>query len=246
MLHEKCAVVTGASRGIGRAIAKELASRGMHVVINYASNMAEAESLRDEIAREGFPESMVFQANVADFVQAEALIAAAQERFGGVHVLVNNAGITRDKLIMQMREEDYDSVLDINLKGAFNCIRHASKRMMRQKFGKIVNITSVAGVTGNAGQANYSAAKAGLIGLTKAAAKEMAPWGVTVNAVAPGLVETDMAGSIPQAALEKLLENTPMKRMGKPEEIAALVWFLCQDAAYITGQVIHVDGGLAM
>lgn len=239
-------IVTGASRGIGKAIALKLAQEGYAIAINYANSRDGAEAVAKEIKENG-GQAIVIQADVSDFAQAEKLVKETKEVFGNVYGLVNNAGITRDGLIMRMSQEAYDQVIATNLNGAFYCTRHASALMLKQKRGRIVNISSIAGVMGNAGQANYSAAKAGLIGLTKAVARELAPRGITANAIAPGLIETDMTEAMPEAARESMTAQVPMKRMGQADEVAELVAFLCSEkAAYITGQAICIDGGLAM
>ncbi|MBC8530383.1 3-oxoacyl-[acyl-carrier-protein] reductase [Gehongia tenuis] len=246
MMEIKCAVVTGASRGIGRGIALELARRGMNVVINYNSSAEAADALIREIEEMGV-RALAVQADVSDFEAAGRLIQKAEETFGRVDVLVNNAGITRDGLLMRMKEEDFDRVIEVNLKSAFNCMRHAVRGMGQRRYGRIVSLSSVAGVVGNAGQANYSASKAGVIGLTKAAARELARRGITVNAVAPGFIDTDMTAAMPEAARTAVLATVPMQRGGRVEDVAKAVAFLVSDdAAYITGQVLSVDGGLAM
>lgn len=245
-LKDRVAVVTGASRGIGRAIALELAARGAAVVINYNRSAKAAEEVVAQIQANG-GRAAAFQADVADYNQAQDLIKFALETFGGLHILVNNAGITRDKLIMMMTEDDWDAVLDTNLKSTFNCSKAAIRTMMRQRYGRIINIASVAGQMGNAGQTNYSASKAGQIGFTKALAREVASRNITVNAVAPGFVDTEILESIPEDMLEAALKLVPLGRKGQPEEIAYAVAFLASDqAAYITGQVLGVDGGMAM
>lgn len=245
MLRGKTAIVTGASRGIGRAIALKLAAQGANIVINYVHNQEEAAKLADELKKSGV-EVLVVQADVSNFIETQTLVSQAKETFGAVDILVNNAGITRDGLIMRMAEEDFDRVVDVNLKGVFNCCRHVVPLMVRQKAGRIINITSVVGLVGNAGQANYAASKAGIIGLTKSLAKEIGSRNITVNAVAPGFIETDMTSELPEKAREAAQENTALKRLGKPENVAAAVCFLASDGGeYITGQVISVDGGLA-
>lgn len=245
-LKNQVAVVTGASRGIGRAIALELASRGAAVVVNYNRSAQAAEEVVTAIEKEG-GQALAFQADVADFAQAQALIKAAIEAFGGLHILVNNAGITRDKLIMMMGEEDWDAVLNTNLKSTFNCSKAAVRHMMRKRYGRIINIASVAGQMGNAGQTNYSASKAGQIGFTKALAREVASRNITVNAIAPGFVDTEILEAIPEDMLAAALKLVPLGRMGQPQEIAYAVAFLASEqAAYITGQVLGVDGGMAM
>ncbi|MGC8837788.1 MAG: 3-oxoacyl-[acyl-carrier-protein] reductase [Anaerolineae bacterium] len=245
-LSGKVAIVTGASRGIGRAIALELARRGATVVVNYHTNEAAAQEVVAKIQQAG-GRALAVQADVSQFEEARRLVDTATETFGQVDILVNNAGVTRDTLLLRMSEEDWDVVLDTNLKGAFNCIKAAARTMVRRRFGRIVNITSVAGLAGNVGQANYCAAKAGLIGLTKAAAKELGPRNITVNAVAPGFVETDMTASLPQDLKDTAIRMTPLGRAGTPEDIAQAVAFLASDeAAFITGQVLSVDGGMVM
>ncbi|MGQ9594078.1 MAG: 3-oxoacyl-[acyl-carrier-protein] reductase [Anaerolineae bacterium] len=245
-LSGKVAIVTGASRGIGRAIALELARRGATVVVNYHTNEAAAQEVVAEIERAG-GRALAIRADVSQPEEARRLVDAATETFGQVDILVNNAGVTRDTLLMRMSEEDWDLVLDTNLKGAFNCIKAAARTMVRRRFGRIINITSVAGLAGNVGQANYCAAKAGLIGLTKAVAKELGPRNITVNAVAPGFVETDMTASLPQDLKDTAIRMTPLGRAGRPEDIAKAVAFLASDeAAFITGQILSVDGGMVM
>ncbi|MGQ9568934.1 MAG: 3-oxoacyl-[acyl-carrier-protein] reductase [Anaerolineae bacterium] len=245
-LSGKVAIVTGASRGIGRAIALELARRGATVVVNYHTNEAAAQEVVAEIERAG-GRALAIRADVSQPEEARRLVDAATETFGQVDILVNNAGVTRDTLLMRMSEEDWDLVLDTNLKGAFNCIKAAARTMVRRRFGRIINVTSVAGLAGNVGQANYCAAKAGLIGLTKAVAKELGPRNITVNAVAPGFVETDMTASLPQDLKDTAIRMTPLGRAGRPEDIAKAVAFLASDeAAFITGQILSVDGGMVM
>lgn len=244
MLKGKCALVTGGSRGIGRAIAIEYAKNGADVAILYAGNTQAAEETAAACAEYGV-RAEIYQCDVASYEGSEAAVKAVLESFGGVDILVNNAGITRDKLLLQMKEEDFDSVVDTNLKGAFHMIRHLYKNFMKKRGGSIINVSSVAGIMGNAGQANYSASKAGLLGLTKTVAKELAGRNVSCNAIAPGFVETDMTQAF--AENEQVLHMIPMGRMGKPEEIAALAAFLASDnARYITGEVIRMDGGIAM
>jgi 3-oxoacyl-[acyl-carrier protein] reductase len=246
LLNDKVAVVTGASRGIGKAIALELARRGAAVVINYQKNQDAAREVLEQIESEN-GKAFLYQANIAKFGEAQDLIKAAVEKFGRLDILVNNAGITRDTLIMMMSEEDWDIVQDVNLKGTFNCSKAALRTMLRQRSGRIINITSVAGQIGNAGQCNYSASKAGQIGFTKALAREVASRNITVNAIAAGYIETDIWANVSEEAKKALLSLIPLNRKGNPEEIAYAVAFLASDqAAYITGQVLGVDGGMAM
>ncbi|GIK10221.1 MAG: beta-ketoacyl-ACP reductase [Anaerolineaceae bacterium] len=245
-LKDKVALVTGGSRGIGRAIALELAACGAAVTVNYNRSAEAADEVVKQIVDAG-GKAAAFQADVSNFRQAEDLVKFAIETFGDLHILVNNAGITKDTLIMMMSEADWDSVIDTNLKSAFNCSKAAVKHMMRKRYGRIINIASVAGQMGNAGQANYSASKGGQIALTKSLARELASRNITVNAVAPGFVDTDILDAMPQETLEAALKFVPLGRKGKPEEIAYAVSFLASErAAYITGQALGVDGGMAM
>lgn len=246
MLEGKVAVVTGASRGIGRAIAMKLASEGAAVVVNYNGSAERAEEVRSEIVNKG-GKAEVMQCDVSDFQACGDFIKEVIEKFGSLDILVNNAGITRDGLLMRMSEEDFDAVLNTNLKGAFNCIRFASRTMMKQKSGRIINLSSVSGVLGNAGQANYSASKAGVIGLTKSAAREFASRGITVNAIAPGFVNTEMTEGLSAKVKEGAIAQIPLGAFGEPEDIAWAAAFLASDKArYITGQVLCVDGGMAI
>lgn len=245
-MEGKVALVTGGARGIGRAIALELARGGATVIINYNGSQDKAMDLKQEIESNG-GRAEIYQCNVSDFAKCEELIQGIVKQFGSLDILVNNAGITKDGLLMKMSEEDFDKVIDINLKGAFNTIRFASRQMLKQRSGRIINLSSVVGVAGNAGQANYASSKAGIIGLTKAAAKEMASRGITVNAIAPGFIETDMTEVLPDKVKEASVAQIPLGRFGKPEDVARLAAFLASEAAgYITGQVIHVDGGMVM
>lgn len=246
LLDGKVALVTGASRGIGRAIALRLAEEGAKVAINYAGNTARAEEVRKEIEGRG-GEALLVQADISDSKAVETMVSQVAERFGQIDILVNNAGITRDGLLMRMKEEDFDAVIDTNLRGVFYCTKAVSKLMMKKRSGRIVNMASVVGLTGNAGQTNYAAAKAGVVGFSKSAARELASRGITVNAVAPGFIDTDMTAAMTDKAREATLANIPLKRMGRPEDVANAVLFLVSDqAAYITGQVVNVDGGMVM
>lgn len=246
MLQGKIAVVTGASRGIGRAIALEMASAGAFVVINYNGSADRAEEVRREIEEQG-GKAIIRQCDVSDFQACEKFIKEVVECCGRIDILVNNAGITRDGLLMKMSEEDFDRVLDTNLKGTFHCIRFVSRQMLKQRSGRIINMSSVSGVLGNAGQANYSASKAGVIGLTKAAAKELAARHITVNAIAPGFIDTEMTAVLSDNVKEEAAGLIPLGSFGKPEDVAHLAVFLASEqAGYITGQVIAVDGGMAM
>ncbi len=245
-LDGRVAVVTGASRGIGRAIALDLAHRGASVVVNYHRSVDAANDVVDAIEQED-GQAIAVQADVGDLDQAKKLIQAAIDTFGRIDILVNNAGTTRDQLLMLMSEEDWDVVLRTNLKGVFNCCKAASRKMMRQRSGRILNVSSVSGIAGQGGQTNYAASKAGVIGFTKSLAKELGPRNITVNAVAPGFVRTDLTADLPEDLKEKAVETTPLKRMGQPEEIAHAVAFLVSDlASFITGEVLTVDGGLVM
>lgn len=245
-LEGRVALVTGGGRGIGREIAKKLAENGAYVIINFNSSLSAAEDAVKEIEAEG-GRARAYQCNVADFAETEKMIKELLEEFGGIDILVNNAGITRDGLIMRMKEADFNAVVDTNLKGAFNCIRHVSASMVKRRSGRIISISSVSGIVGNAGQSNYSASKAGIIGLTKAAARELAGRGITVNAVAPGFIVTEMTDVLSEQIKENLQKQIPMGRFGSVTDVANAVAFLASDeAAYITGQVLSVDGGMAM
>ena len=247
--ERRAAVVTGSTRGIGREIARELAAAGMNVVVNSSSekSLPAAEALAAEIAGQFGVEVVAVAANVAVEGEANALIAAATDAFSRVDVLVNNAGITRDGLAARMSDEDFDAVIDINLKGTFHCCRAAAKVMMKQRWGRIINMSSVVGVYGNAGQVNYAASKAGVIGMTKTLAKELARRNITANAVAPGFIATDMTDALSEAQKEAIVGRIGSGRLGEPADIAHLVRFLASDeASYITGQVICVDGGMSL
>lgn len=244
MLENKVALVTGAGRGIGRAIAIALAKEGAEVVVNYNGSEERAKEVKQTIEENGGKAS-VYKCNVSDFEACEAMIKDIVKEHGRLDILVNNAGITKDGLIMKMKEEDFDSVLNVNLKGTFNTIRHSARQMLRQKSGKIINISSVSGILGNAGQANYAASKAGVIGLTKTMARELGSRGITVNAIAPGFVDTEMTGVLSEEIRENACRQIILGRFGKPEDIANVAVFLASDKAdYITGQVISADGGM--
>ena len=245
-LTGKVALVTGASRGIGRAIALKLSDEGAKIAINFAGNIAKAEEVKAEIESRG-GEALLTQGNVNDLEVVNGIVKKIVETWGTVDILINNAGITRDNLLLKMSESDFNEVIATNLKGVFNCTKAVARMMMKQRSGRIVNLASVVGLTGNAGQANYAAAKAGIIGFTKSAAKELATRGVTVNAIAPGFINTDMTAKLSEKIREETLNQIPMAKFGTPEDVANLAAFLVSDkAAYITGQVINVDGGLAM
>ncbi len=243
-LKDKVSIVTGSARGIGKAIALALATQKAKVVVNYANSSTEAEKVVTEITELG-SEAIAIKADVSKSEEVDTLINQTMEKWGRIDILVNNAGITRDTLLLRMKLEDWQAVIDLNLTGVFLCTKAVSKIMLKQKSGRIINITSVSGIMGNAGQANYSAAKAGVIGFTKSVAKEFAPRGITVNAVAPGFIATDMTANL---NAEPILQYIPLNRFGKPEDIAGMVRFLASDpaASYITGQVFNVDGGMVM
>lgn len=246
MLDGKVALVTGASRGIGRAIALRLAQAGANVAVNYAGSEAAAAETVAAIKEMG-REAIMVRANVGNAEEVNNMFKAVLDQFGQIDILVNNAGITRDNLIMRMKEEEWDEVIDINLKGVFNCIKAATRPMMKQRNGRIINITSVVAAMGNAGQANYVAAKAGVIGLTKTTARELASRNITVNAVAPGFIDTDMTAKLPEDIRSGLLTQIPLGKLGQADDIAQVVLFLASDAAsYMTGQTLHVDGGMYM
>ncbi|HIV73515.1 MAG TPA: 3-oxoacyl-[acyl-carrier-protein] reductase [Candidatus Pseudogracilibacillus intestinigallinarum] len=246
MLQGKIALVTGSSRGIGRAIALELAKQGANIAVNYAGSEDKAEEVVQEIKALGV-EAIKIKANVANEDDVKAMIKEVTKTFGALHILVNNAGITRDNLLMRMKVEDFDDVIETNLKGAFLCTKTVTRQMMKQKEGRIINIASIVGVSGNPGQANYVAAKAGMIGLTKSTAKELASRNILVNAIAPGFITTDMTDILTEEQKEAMLATIPLEKLGEPEDIANVVTFLASDKSkYITGQTIHVDGGMVM
>src|SRR5690625_2161384 len=246
MLEGKNALVTGASRGIGRAIALELARNGANVVVNYAGSKEKAEAVVNEIEALG-RKAVAIQANVANSEEVTALVKDTIDQLGSIDILVNNAGINRDNLLMRMKEDEFDDVIETNLKGVFNCIKAVTRPMMRQRSGKIINLASVVAVAGNPGQVNYVAAKAGVIGMTKTVAKELASRNVHVNAVAPGYIATDMTDELPDNIKEQMLDLIPVNRLGEPEDVAKVVRFLAsEDSDYMTGQTIHVDGGMVM
>ncbi|MGE7110910.1 3-oxoacyl-[acyl-carrier-protein] reductase [Lysinibacillus sp. NPDC047702] len=245
-LEGKVAVVTGASRGIGRAIALKLADEGAKVVVNYSGSQAKAEEVVAMIQENG-GEAIAVQASVSQTEEVTALMDTAVKTFGSLDILVNNAGITRDNLLMRMKEDEWDDVLDTNLKGVFLCTKAVTRQMMKQRAGRIINISSIVGVAGNAGQANYVAAKAGVIGLTKTTAKELASRNILVNAIAPGFIETEMTDQLPEELKQGMLTQIPLAKLGQPEDIAKAVAFLASDDAnYMTGQTLHIDGGMVM
>ncbi len=245
-LGGKVAMVTGASRGIGRAVAVTLAGLGAHIIVNYAGHVEGAEETAT-LVRDLGVRTLVLQADVADQVQVDTMMQQALQEFGRIDILVNNAGITRDNLLPRMREQDWDAVLNTNLKGAYHCTKAALRPMLKARWGRIINISSVVGLSGNAGQSNYAAAKAGLIGFTKALAKEFGTRNISVNAVAPGYIATDMTADLSEENKTRLLSGVPLGRLGTPEDVATTVAFLASEwAGYITGQVIVVDGGMSM
>lgn len=245
-LKDKVAVITGSARGIGLAISKKLASKGANIVLNDVIEESKVDATIKEVKAFG-SQVLYLSADIAQTGQAKNLIEQTVQEFGQIDILVNNAGITRDNLLIRMKEEDWDQVIAVNLKGTFNCTQAAAKYMMKQRFGAIVNVSSIVGVFGNAGQANYSASKAGVIGLTKTSAKELASRGIRVNAIAPGFIETEMTKKLPPETREKVIEKIPLGEFGSPDDVAALVCFLASnDACYITGQVIGLDGGLVI
>ncbi len=245
-LDGKTAIVTGASRGIGAEIAKYLAKEGARVAVNYSGSQSKAEEVVKAIEAAG-GEAFAIQASVADSESVKEMIAATMERFGSIDILVNNAGITRDNLLMRMKESEWDDVINTNLKGVFLCTKAVTRQMMKQRAGRIINIASIVGVSGNAGQANYVAAKAGVIGLTKTTAKELASRNINVNAIAPGFITTEMTEQLPEEVKTQMLTQIPLSKLGNPEDVAKAVVFLAsEDSNYITGQTLHVDGGMVM
>lgn len=246
MLNGKTALITGASRGIGKAIALKFAKEGANIAIVYAGNETAANETKNEILSLGV-NANIYRCDISDFNTTKELVSSVIADFGGIDILINNAGITKDSLLISMSEENFDAVIDTNLKGAFNMIKHTYSHFIKKRSGRIINMTSVIGITGNAGQANYASAKAGLIGLTKSVAKELASRNVTCNAIAPGFIETDMTDKLSDKMKENVLEHIPLKRLGTPDDIANLAAFLASDAAsYITGEVIKIDGGMCI
>ncbi|MCA0969175.1 3-oxoacyl-[acyl-carrier-protein] reductase [Halobacillus litoralis] len=246
MLNDQVALVTGASRGIGRAIALELAAKGAKVAVNYAGSEDKAEAVVQEILEQG-GQAIKIQANVSSEDDVKRMVKSVVDEFGRLDILVNNAGITKDNLLMRMKEEEFDSVIDTNLKGVFLCTKGVTRQMMKQKYGRIVNVASIVGVSGNPGQANYVAAKAGVIGMTKSNAKELASRNIQVNAVAPGYIATDMTDALTDEQREQMMSLIPLSRLGEGKDVANVVRFLAsEDAAYMTGQTLHVDGGMVM
>ncbi|MDT9023890.1 3-oxoacyl-[acyl-carrier-protein] reductase [Rossellomorea yichunensis] len=245
-LEGKVALVTGASRGIGREIALELAREGCNIAVNYSGSEAKANEVVDEIKGLG-REAIAVQCNVSDSDAVQAMVKETIGQFGSVDILVNNAGITRDNLLMRMKEAEWDDVININLKGVFLCTKAVTRQMMKQRSGRIINISSIVGVSGNPGQANYVAAKSGVIGLTKTTARELAPRGITVNAIAPGFISTDMTDQLPEDVRNEMLKQIPLSRFGDPQDIAKVVTFVASESAsYMTGQTLHIDGGMVM
>ena len=246
MLKGKNAIVTGATRGIGREIAKKLAALGVNILINYRSNDKEAEELKIELENMGVT-ALVYKCDISDFDGVQDMISFAKEYFSKIDIMINNAGITKDTLVLRMKKEDFNSVIDVNLKGVFNCIKGITPIMVRQREGNIINLSSVVGIVGNAGQVNYSASKAGVIGMTKSLAKELGGRGIRVNAVAPGFIETDMTYALGDKFKDEAKKSIPLKRLGEAKDVANLVAFLVsEESSYITGQVINVDGGMVM
>ncbi|WP_409017749.1 3-oxoacyl-[acyl-carrier-protein] reductase [Bacillus velezensis] len=246
MLNEKTAVVTGASRGIGRAIALDLAKNGCNVAVNYSGNEAKANEVVDEIKSLG-RNAIAVKADVSNSEEVQNMMKEAVAAFSSIDILVNNAGITKDNLLMRMKENEWDDVININLKGVFNCTKAVTRQMMKQRSGRIINVSSIVGVSGNPGQANYVAAKAGVIGLTKSSAKELASRNITVNAIAPGFISTDMTDKLSKEVQDEMLKQIPLARFGDPSDISSVVTFLASEGSrYMTGQTLHIDGGMVM
>jgi len=244
-MKNKAALVTGASRGIGKATALALAREGCKVAVNYIKNESEAQRVVEEIKGMG-GEALAIKGDVASFTESEEMINFCLDKFNRIDILINNAGVTRDSLLMRMKEEDWDKVINANLKGVYNCTRAVLRPMMKQKEGRIINIASVVGISGNAGQANYAAAKAGIIGFTKSVAREVASRGILVNSIAPGFIQTEMTEALSPEVREKIMEGIPLNRFGSPEDVADTAVFLAFKADYMTGQVLVVDGGMVM
>ena len=246
-MDKKVALITGGSRGIGKKIAEKFARNGYNIVINYVSEKADVNKLESDLSQNGKVEVLCIKCDVTDFNSCQEMVKKAVDKFGKIDVLINNAGITKDNLLMRMKEEDFDKVINVNLKGTFNMTKNVISYMMKKRSGRIVNISSVVGVSGNSGQANYAASKAGIIGFTKSVAKELASRNILANAVAPGFIETDMTDVLSESVKESIYSQIPLKKMGKPEEVANAVYFLGSDEnTYITGQVLNVDGGMIM
>lgn len=246
-MDKKVALITGGSRGIGKKIAEKFARNGYNIVINYVSEKTDVNKLESDLSQNGKVEVLCIKCDVMDFNSCQEMVKKAVDKFGKIDVLINNAGITKDNLLMRMKEEDFDKVINVNLKGTFNMTKNVISYMMKKRSGRIVNISSVVGVSGNSGQANYAASKAGIIGFTKSVAKELASRNILANAVAPGFIETDMTDVLSESVKESIYSQIPLKKMGKPEEVANAVYFLGSDEnTYITGQVLNVDGGMIM
>lgn len=246
-MDKKVALITGGARGIGKKIAEKFARNGYNIVINYVSEKTDVNKLESDLSQNGKVEVLCIKCDVTDFNSCQEMVKEAVDKFGKIDVLINNAGITKDNLLMRMKEEDFDKVINVNLKGTFNMTKNVISYMMKKRRGRIVNISSVVGVSGNSGQANYAASKAGIIGFTKSVAKELASRNILANAVAPGFIETDMTDVLSESVKESIYSQIPLKKMGKPEEVANAVYFLGSDEnTYITGQVLNVDGGMIM
>ncbi len=246
-MDKKVALITGGARGIGKKIAEKFARNGYNIVINYVSEKTDVNKLESDLSQNGKVEVLCIKCDVTDFNSCQEMVKKAVDKFGKIDVLINNAGITKDNLLMRMKEEDFDKVINVNLKGTFNMTKNVISYMMKKRSGRIVNISSVVGVSGNSGQANYAASKAGIIGFTKSVAKELASRNILANAVAPGFIETDMTDVLSESVKESIYSQIPLKKMGKPEEVANAVYFLGSDEnTYITGQVLNVDGGMIM